>query len=102
MSKYAKIMASFANNIGGYVLFGIKDSSRQIIGINKYKFDNISTDKISEFLIEHLNPEIKWEIDTVLSDGKYIGYMYVYQSTNKPIICNMNAGNNKIKGGKYG
>ena len=100
MPKYAKIMASFANNIGGYILFGIKDSPRQIIGINKYKFDNISTDKISEFLIEHLNPEIKWDIDTVLSDGKYIGYMYVYQSTNKPIICSVNAGKNEIKSGE--
>lgn len=33
-AKYAKTMAAFANNQGGYILFGIKDSPREVKGVN--------------------------------------------------------------------
>jgi predicted HTH transcriptional regulator len=38
-SKYAKTMASFANNIGGYIIFGVKDRPRQIVGVNSAFFE---------------------------------------------------------------
>ena len=30
--KYAKTMAAYANNRGGYIIFGVKDNPRKIVG----------------------------------------------------------------------
>ena len=100
MAKYSKTMAAFANNKGGYLVFGIKDSPRKLIGINKDRFDNIKQEKISTFLIDHFDPEIKWDIGIVESGEKYFGYIYIYESEEKPIICKKNAGNNDIQSGE--
>jgi len=37
MQRYTKTMEAFANNKGGHLLFGIKDSPRKLIGIDKNK-----------------------------------------------------------------
>ena len=42
MPKYSKTMAAFANNKGGYILFGIKDSPRELIGTDKDKDKNLT------------------------------------------------------------
>lgn len=78
MPRYAKTMAAFANNKGGYILFGIRDSPRKPVGIDKDKFNNIKQEKITTFLIEHFDPEIKWDIGIVENDGKYFGYIYIH------------------------
>ena len=31
--KYAKSMVAFANNKGGYIVFGIKDQPRELVGL---------------------------------------------------------------------
>lgn len=100
MSKYAKTMAAFANNKGGYLLFGIKDSPRKLIGVNKDRFDNIKQERISSFLIEHFDPEIKWDIGMVYNGENYSGYIYIYESEDKPVICKKNAGNDDIRSGE--
>ena len=32
-ATYAKTMAAFANNRGGYIIFGVKDKPREIISV---------------------------------------------------------------------
>ncbi|MDL1971311.1 MAG: putative DNA binding domain-containing protein [Candidatus Desulfofervidaceae bacterium] len=100
MPKHSKTMAAFANNRGGYIIFGVKDSPRKLIGINKEKFDNIKQERISTFLIDHFDPEIKWDMGIVENEEKYFGYIYIYESEEKPIICKKNAGNNDIQSGE--
>lgn len=100
MPRYAKTMAAFANNKGGYLIFGIKDSPRILIGVSKNRFDNIKQEKIFTFLIYHFSPEIKWDIGIVENNGKYFGYIYVYESEDKPVICKKNAGNDDIRSGE--
>ncbi len=100
MAKYSKTMAAFANNSGGYILFGIKDTPRKLIGINKDKFNKIKQEKISTFLIDHFDPEIKWDIGIIENEGMYFGYIYVYESEEKPVICKKNSGSNNIQSGE--
>ncbi|MCD6317871.1 putative DNA binding domain-containing protein [Candidatus Aerophobetes bacterium] len=100
MPKYSRTIAALANNKGGYILFGIKDSPKKLIGINKDRFDNIKQEKISTFLIDHFDPEIKWDIGLVENEGKYFGYIYIYEAEEKPVICKKNAGNNDIHSGE--
>ncbi|ONN27474.1 hypothetical protein XJ44_03965 [Thermosipho affectus] len=87
MEHYAKTMAAFANNKGGYIIFGIKDSPRLLIGINREKFNEIKQEKITDFLIEYFAPEIKWEMGIVDIGEKSFGYIFVKESLEKPVIC---------------
>ena len=90
ISEYSKYMASFANKLGGYIIFGIKDSPRKIVGINRNRFNEISQEKITSFLLEYFNPEIKWNIGIVEYDKQSVGYIYTYKAENKPVVCKKN------------
>ena len=40
-AMYAKTMASYANNSGGYIIFGIQDTPRKVIGLKNDNFENM-------------------------------------------------------------
>jgi len=93
ITEYSKLMASFANKLGGYIIFGIKDNPRRIVAIRQDRFNEISQEKITSFLLEYFNPEIKWDIGIVEHDGVYVGYIYTYEAESKPVICKKNKDN---------
>lgn len=95
---YTKTMASFANNRGGVIVFGVKDNPRIPVGIKKERFEGIKQEKITTFLIEHLSPEIDWELGITEIDGKHFGYILTKESINKPVICKCN--NGELKSGE--
>ena len=74
---YAKTMAAFANNQGGYLLFGIKDNPRNVIGVNP-GFSNFQQEKFTETLNSLFSPEILWETGVVEFSNFNIGYIYTY------------------------
>jgi len=49
-SKYAKTMAGFANNSGGYIVFGVANRPRRAVGMRNARFDDIDPADIAEFL----------------------------------------------------
>ncbi len=99
IAKYGKTMAAFANNKGGFLLFGVKDSPRILLGINLQKFNDIKQEKITSFLLDHFSPEITWEIGIIRVSNRDFGYLYTVESDNKPIICKKNSGKD-IKNGE--
>ncbi len=84
-SNYCKSLAAFANNKGGALFFGVKNSPHQIIGIEN--FDNIDDADISNYINEIFSPHIDFERRTYEFKGRTIGIIYAYSSTNKPIVC---------------
>ncbi len=101
LSRYSRIMASFANNKGGIILFGVKDSPRKLLGINFQKFNEIKQEKITSFLSDHFSPEIKWEIGGVEENKKYFGYIHVFKNNIKPVMCKKNSGKDLKNGEIY-
>lgn len=99
--KYAKTMAAFANNKGGYLLFGIKDKPREVKGVNK-AFDNFEQEKLTSYLNEYYSPEISWEsgvVDVDVPEGNTIikiGYIYTEEIQIKPVVAIKNCSDNKI------
>lgn len=85
--SYLKTVASFANNRGGIILFGIKDSPRIPAGINKKKFDEIQVEKVTTFLSEYFSPTIDWQMGTIDYEEKSFGYFEIIESDDKPVIC---------------
>ncbi len=96
--KYAKTMAAFANNRGGYILFGIKDNPREVVGVNK-NFEDFQQEKFTEILNALFSPEIEWESGIVEFDQFKIGYVYTNEAENKPVIALKNESSEKINSG---
>ncbi len=100
MATYLKTMAAFANNDGGYIVFGITDSPRFLKGLDDraYKqFDELSIEKLTQLLNEYFAPEIEWTSCIYQHKGKNYGIIYVYSAKSKPVICKKarDAQNNK-------
>lgn len=85
--QYAKTMAAFANRDGGVIFFGIKNSPREIVGVQAPEPDELV---FSNFAKEYFEPEISFELDTRDYEGKNLLYVLVHSSSNKPIICKKN------------
>ncbi len=92
-AKYAKTMAAFANNQGGYILFGIKDSPREVKGVNP------AFNEFTESLNSLFSPEIIWECGTVDVEGISIGYIYTEEAIFKPVISLRSESSEKLTSG---
>lgn len=91
-AKYAKTMAAYANNKGGYIIFGIKDSPREIVGLKNDNFDNMNQEQFTEAINALFVPAIDWECGSFIlenddSPGFRIGWIYSNEAENKPIIA---------------
>lgn len=90
--KYTKSMAAFANNKGGYIIFGIKDNPRNLVGLQSNNFETVDEAKITAYLNSVFAPEIIFEKFVVLVKSKNIGILYTHQAKTKPIVCLKNDG----------
>lgn len=109
---YAKTMAAFSNNSGGYIIFGIKDSPRSIIGLQNSNFENIQQEDLTDSINNLFSPSINWELGSFIlkekeinSNGdviivqKIIGWIYTEESNIKPVIAQKNNSSEKIVNG---
>lgn len=97
-AKYAKTMASFANNQGGYIIFGVKDNPRMAVGVNN-GFVDFNQDKFTDALNSLFSPELLWEPGVVEFDGFRIGYIYTHEALEKPVIALKGESSEKIISG---
>lgn len=98
LAEYFKDFSAFANNVGGYIIFGVKDSPRTLIGLNArsvQSFEEIDPGKITGFLLDIFSSEICWEQEIFLVSGKKFGVFYIYESSHKPIIAKKDEGKNQ-------
>lgn len=84
-SKYAKSLAAFANNKGGYLVFGVENRSKFVVGISN--FDQIDQESITSFLNRAFQPSIKYHKRSFTFNGKQLGVFYVEKRLDIPIIC---------------
>lgn len=92
-ATYLKAMASFANNKGGYIFFGIKDKPRKLLGLNQNSlqhFDEMDIDKFTGILCDYFIPEIEWQHHIFDFHEMKFGVIYVSELANKPCICKKN------------
>lgn len=94
MGDYARTMAAFSNNSGGYIVFGIEDNPRKIKGIDDKKFESLDLAKLTQGLNEIFSPEIEWEILTHKWNDKYFGLIYTHSNSQKPVVSRQSYGGN--------
>lgn len=91
--EYAKTMASFANASGGYLIFGVTNSPRTVVGLKTQNFEEFDPAKLTEFLSSAFSPEIEWELHTHDFSGKKLGLLYTWELRAKPVVCCKTSGN---------
>jgi hypothetical protein len=90
--KYAKSIASFANNRGGFIVFGIKDRPRDLVGLQSGNFETTDEAKITAYFNSIFSPEVAYEKFVTTVQSKSIGIIYTHQSKTKPVVCLKNDG----------
>jgi hypothetical protein len=107
LAKYAKTMAAFANNRGGYIIFGVKDNPREVVGLKGSNFDNLNQEKFTGALNSLFSPPMEWEsgvitvnyISSHTAVEKSIGFIYTEEADHKPIIAQKVDSGEKISSG---
>ena len=101
-------MAAYANNRGGYIIFGVKDTPRSIIGLKNNNFDNLNQEQFSEAINSLFAPAMDWDcgifsIEMTSADGEIknhkIGWIYTAEAEYKPIIAQKANDGEKIVSG---
>ncbi|MGN6800866.1 MAG: ATP-binding protein [Ginsengibacter sp.] len=96
---YLRSLAGMANNRGGQIIFGIKDSPHLPEGLKNDKFKHCDPKIINEKMLEFFSHAFDWSMNTIEYDGKYFGQIWVPESNNKPILCRKNHEKGKLREG---
>lgn len=99
LAEYFKDFAAFANNTGGYIIFGVSNSPRKLVGLNDssiQQFEKIDPEKISGFLLDIFSPNIQWDQQMFDIKNKKFGVFYIYESKQKPVIAKKDEGRDQL------
>jgi hypothetical protein len=104
LAEYFRDFAAFANNRGGYILFGVTDRPRKPTGLSANaieQFEKIDPEKISGFLLEIFSSDIRWHQQLVAANEKTFGVFKVEEAATKPVIAKKDEGKDQtIKNGE--
>ena len=84
--KYGKTLAAFANNVGGFIVFGVSDSPRTLVGVNEDRFDALDPATVSAYLNSSYAPELEWEVSSTDISGVRLGFIYVAPAKTRPVL----------------
>ncbi|MFA5777886.1 MAG: ATP-binding protein [Candidatus Paceibacterota bacterium] len=90
--RYARSMAAFTNNKGGYLIFGVTNQPRKIVGLSGTNFENLDEATIASYLNNLFSPEIQYEKFVFKIHGKKLGIIYTHPAEEKPVIAIKNDG----------
>lgn len=81
-----KTIAAFANNKGGYFVFGVENGSFNVVGLPDDKFEKYDLNKLNQNIRDQLG--IGLEIQTAIRqiNGKKVGIVYIGPAHTKPVI----------------
>uniref|UniRef100_UPI0024937AEF AlbA family DNA-binding domain-containing protein n=1 Tax=Litoreibacter halocynthiae TaxID=1242689 RepID=UPI0024937AEF len=98
--KWLKPIAGLANNRGGFVAFGIRDPKDpkatetyfEGAGLERDDFETTDVADILTRVKSSLDPTPRFECCSCRIDGRFFGFIYVYESKSKPVIATKNEG----------
>lgn len=105
LAEYYRDFSAFANNKGGYLIFGVKDKpKRELIGLSekaRQQFDKLDPEGVSGHLIECFSGHVEWEHEIFEISGKFYGVFFIYEASVKPVICRKDEGKDQtLKNGE--
>lgn len=100
-ARSLRSIAGLANNKGGYVFFGVKDKTYEVIGLRDNTFKNADNAEFSQIITTALDPAPRYEIACLEIDGKTIGVIYVPPQDNPPVVAIKGMGKDLTEGTIY-
>ena len=97
ISNCLRAIAAFANNKGGYIVFGVKDKTWELKGIDGANFKALDRKEFNRTLLAVLSCAIDFDMETLEIGTKTIGVLYVAPARAKPVIAISNKGDVKNK-----
>ncbi len=89
-AMYLKTIAAFANNEGGYIIFGVQDKPHTMLGLDEKalrRFSSLPVEKFTQLLQEYFAPDIEWMNCIYEYKSLSFGIIYIYPAKVKPVIC---------------
>ncbi len=100
LADYYRDFAAFANNKGGYLIFGIKDRpKRELVGLSAKateQFDKLDPETVSGHLLDLFSTNIVWEHEIFKLEEMTFGVFYIHESTLKPVISKKDEGKDLV------
>lgn len=100
LADYYRDFAAFANNKGGYLIFGVKDRpKRELVGLKENaveQFDKLDPETVTGHLLDIFKGDIEWEHDIFNVNGLSFGAFYINPAGVKPIICAKDEGKEQV------
>lgn len=87
IAEYLRTLAAFANFRGGFIVFGVTDNPRELVGIDGEQFDNIDIARFTTHANSHLAPSIEWSHGVTEVAGYRVGFLHVKEHVFKPVMC---------------
>jgi hypothetical protein len=88
--KYARTAAAFANAKGGYIVFGIGNKPRKLLGMANNNFTEVDPETITKDLDASFAPALHWESYVYEFRGRRYGLLFFWESLGKPVIATAN------------
>ena len=85
-SNYHKIINAFANNRGGYILFGVQDGTWQILGIDPDNFRSFDRAELSGAICDQFSSDVQFDMTTLDYGDKTVGILYIHKAKIRPVI----------------
>ena len=89
IKKVIKHIIAFANTQGGYLVFGVEDTSGKVLGLNRAdlkKFNEFDFETITTEIHNHIPGSIVIEKTTYKIKRKTLGIFYIPEHSKKPLI----------------
>ncbi len=100
LADYYRDFVAFANNKGGYLIFGVKDRPRrELVGLSARateQFDKLDPETVSGHLLDLFSSNIVWEHEIYKLGEMTFGTFYIHESTLKPVISKKDEGKELI------
>jgi len=94
-------MAGFANVQGGYMIFGVRNQPREVVGLTSDQFFTLDPAITTSALNDYFEPALRWKHHEAKVDGKRIGLIYVAEAARKPVICRKHKDHDLREGAIY-
>lgn len=99
--KVLRAMAALANNKGGRILFGVRDTDKFVTGIKADAWDGLDPADISQRVTSAMQPVPEYRRFRVELGALSVGVLEVSRSSVRPVIAIKNDGDSFAEGAIY-